>query len=201
VQTSFKAIAPVMSCAPFAAVAPTPQDHAKAPDSVDQPGWTRQGPWKVPLGTIDRPAIDTLWQQTGCVCKLKEFKKGRGRELMVWGPPDKLSAAHAAAIQWVGYYGDTGGRKEVVLQNQLRAETKAKAALARKHKADEQTEKLAKARAASSWPSSPWQPPAPQTAWNPNAVQWAPQWNPAFGPQALTWTPEAQTWGWPGSDI
>ena len=78
--------------------AATPQSHPKAP-SVQQPGWTNMGPFKIGPGTLDRPDVDALWQRTGCVCKSKVFKDWRGRELCCWGPPPLLSGAWSEAVK------------------------------------------------------------------------------------------------------
>ncbi len=77
-------------------LAPTPATSPTCPQRRDWPGWTRM-PGKRPRSVaLQREDIDALWRSTGCVCMIKQFKQNQGRELKIWGPPEKHAAAECS---------------------------------------------------------------------------------------------------------
>ena len=76
----------------------------------------------MPFGTVTADDIIEVLQTTTCVGKIKEFDKGRGRELKIWGPPWMLSLAYAKMFEKVRENGAKGGRKSKEEQKEVNKE-------------------------------------------------------------------------------
>jgi len=166
------------------------------------------GPMSVPTGTLTRKAMEKIFIETECIAKLKEFKPWRGRELMVWGHPSKVSLGFEAALAAKTEIG-AGGTKTVEEQDALRARSKASAAKRRARAAEKDSQVPAAQLAdekdshafadpltadhqqnfgapASSSMGEWWWPPPPEPTW-----QWQPPW------QTAQWLSNQQPWECP----
>ena len=103
-------------------------------DLTIKPEYVRIGPIPIKDGILTRPLMECLFRETGCVCKCKDFEKGYGKELKVWGPPEKVSYGYKRSMEVIARMGTTLGRKPREEQDRLRQETKDRAKRQREDK-------------------------------------------------------------------
>ena len=76
----------------------------------------------MPFGTITEEDADVIRESTQCVAKIATFNESCGRELKIWGPPQKLSECYEKTFVKVHEHGDTGGRKSDKEQQKVNEE-------------------------------------------------------------------------------